>query len=503
MERQSPFKVYTERWYTLAVFSYIAALQCLVWNTFSQAPVYVGRYYGLISKNHTDCDGRCASVTNLLLVWGPLLFIPVSPIAVWILTKPSGIKNVIRLGSTLTFLGCIIRMLPCLFMTEAQRLTVPWYMIALLHTGQMLNAISGGLVLAGPSKVSERWFAAEQRTTATAIMSIANGIGGTVGFLLCPAIVHSEDDIPRLLYIQAGIAAVPMIASMIRLSDGPPSPPSHAAHRSISVDIVPCNTVYEQQSVNCDNEELSSQKLTFFQELALMTTMKPFLWFAFCSGLASGVAAIWLSIIQVILGPFLGQRYSTDKAQSAIGLIGFLEGIGQIVGGVVTGPVCDRYYQGRIKVLLAILYVFAILTLAAITVVLPFSHYHMHIIHGDKTKQASPLVALPHEHDMDLIILNILFTAFGVFQGSQLPLFYELGVEMTFPIEAGTSSGLYVLLFNIFAVIPLLVTQFGSGFLTSYMNLVTLAVTVFCFLALLITPTKYKRLEAERKVKSF
>ena len=148
LEQDAPFKQHASRWYILAVFSLLAAVQCLAWGTFSQAPVFVGAYYGLLDNNNTigpntQCTGRCATVTNLLLNWGPIAFLPVLPISSWLAMQPNGLWWNARIGATLTFLGCVIRALPCVLFSEEVRLQAPWYCLIFLHVGQILNAANG------------------------------------------------------------------------------------------------------------------------------------------------------------------------------------------------------------------------------------------------------------------------------------------------------------------------------------------------------------------------
>ena len=58
------------------------------------------------------------------------------------------------------------------------------YAEILAHTGQIINAAAGPLVMATPSKLSEQWFPPHQRNIATAIGVMSNFVGSGVGFLV-------------------------------------------------------------------------------------------------------------------------------------------------------------------------------------------------------------------------------------------------------------------------------------------------------------------------------
>ena len=54
----------------------------------------------------------------------------------------------------------------------------------LIHVGQLLNGLGGPVAMGGPPAVSAVWFPAKQRTTATAIGSISNGLGVAISFII-------------------------------------------------------------------------------------------------------------------------------------------------------------------------------------------------------------------------------------------------------------------------------------------------------------------------------
>ena len=75
---------------------------------------------------------------------------------------------------------------------------------------QLLASATGPVVLVLPPKLSSTWFP-EERTTATAIASLANSLGGAVLFILGPGMIPGCDSLPR-----SASPADPAIVSAVR-----------------------------------------------------------------------------------------------------------------------------------------------------------------------------------------------------------------------------------------------------------------------------------------------
>eukprot|EP00854_Cymbomonas_tetramitiformis_P005962 gene5962-7167_t len=177
-------RVETQRWYVLAVFSTVSALNNVVWITFSSvSPSVAAEYYGIHRRE-----------LNQLLNYGPLLFLLVAPFTSWLLTRPSGMRYTVLLGAFLVFAGSIVRIVPTWAFTEHNRCAGEgrW----LLHLGQILNALSGPLVISPVSRLSALWFPAEQRAGATAIAQVANGFGSAVSWFLGPWLASTASGEP-------------------------------------------------------------------------------------------------------------------------------------------------------------------------------------------------------------------------------------------------------------------------------------------------------------------
>ena len=170
--------VETRRWAVLAVFSCFSSMQCLCWSTFSTIdPSKFTRYYGEQATN---------SQLSLLLAWGNIFGILMTPLQIYLLTRPGGMRLSAVLGSLLVLSCCVLRLVPS-WLGEDFRHSA-WSLV-LLHVAAILNATAGPLCMGPVSRLSCVWFGDSERTLATAIAQTANGVGGSAAFVLGPAMV--------------------------------------------------------------------------------------------------------------------------------------------------------------------------------------------------------------------------------------------------------------------------------------------------------------------------
>ena len=118
---------------------------------------------------------------------GPICyFVAVFPTA-WLLDT-RGLRLVCLLGAGLVFAGSGLRCIT----TSGMACTV------LAHVGQALNGLAGPVAMAAAPVLSATWFPVRERTTATAIMSMANNLGVALSFVLGPKTVPETDDTSKL-----------------------------------------------------------------------------------------------------------------------------------------------------------------------------------------------------------------------------------------------------------------------------------------------------------------
>jgi FLVCR family MFS transporter 7 len=85
--------------------------------------------------------------------------------------------------------------------------------------GQILTGLAQPFVLAAPTRYSDLWFTGGGRVAATAIMSLANPLGGALAQLINPFWAVTADDIP------ATVLYVTILVSLLKL---PIACPSHS-----------------------------------------------------------------------------------------------------------------------------------------------------------------------------------------------------------------------------------------------------------------------------------
>ena len=271
-------KVYKTRWYILSMYCLIAILQNIMWNTWGPIQATARAVY--------DWDDY---VIDLMAAWGCITFcIAMLPFA-WIMDVKGMVNNIyyfqvkyvissvsasilnltilkinlervyhytilqnaitifvglrmtMVLSSGLQFFGSALRCIP----TDSNKIAT-----VLMHCGQFIIGIAGGLSPA--ALISSTWFPPNQRTTSTALSTVASYVGSALGFIISPAFVDDVKDsnIPKiddryhlnssqvnmykkqinnLLYSEAGLQFLIFIAIVIYYPAKPKKPPSVSA----------------------------------------------------------------------------------------------------------------------------------------------------------------------------------------------------------------------------------------------------------------------------------
>jgi len=441
-EQQPQQQVYTaefRRWYIMAAFCTLTCTQCLVWFTFSSVDEDITKeYYGIGRASH-----------DLLLNWGPIIFLPVTPFASWLLTQPEGLRRTMLYGSILTFTGCAVRMIPCLFSTEGRK---EWYSIALLHLGQIFNAAAGPMVMGPVSRISVIWLKQNERTTGTAIAQTANGMGSCVGFLLGPFIVPNvahADQMSTLLLVELAMAAVPLTCVLIHFPDLPVNPPNAAA------------AIYREGG--------TTDTAGFVSGLREVGPNRSFWLVVLCAGLMFGVQSAWSPLFQDILDP-------VGISDDTVGWLGFAEGFASIVVAVLVGQLADRLFARKFKLFILISIYICAAAVWWFTLMLP-----------------SPFSSdgvLPRSTALLAVALLIQ----GIFQGALVPLLYEFSAELTYPVNEGTSAGILTFIWNAATLVVLAVS---SKIATDVPSMLYAIALVLCAGLVTFTKENYKRSDAE------
>ena len=212
------FRVYPQRFWVLFIFSILAFNQCMFWLTFSPIAKPTEEFYNITE-----------ATIDLLLNWGPIIFLPTLPLTYFILNTHHGLHKCILIFAIVSLIATVIRLIPSVVISPLnpnfKQITVPF-----LHIGQILIAATGPIGMALVSQLSCLWFAPHERTRATTVAILGSSFGGAVAFLISPHLVYEAWRVPHLLYLHAAQALVAFILTLAYLPAEPPTPPSAAAH---------------------------------------------------------------------------------------------------------------------------------------------------------------------------------------------------------------------------------------------------------------------------------
>ena len=193
-------------------------------------------------------------------------------------------------------------------------------------------------------------------------------------------------------------------------------------------------------------------------------------------GMASGIFAAWGSLLQDLLKPM-------GLSTTAIGVVGFLFALMAMVGTLIIGPIADKYFVKRLRLL--IYYVFflfiVILIIAVFVLPSPFSHNKSLIIIDDNTSYGAKCV-----------IVSVIAVLLGTLEGALVPLFLELAAEVSYPVSEGSSATLNVFVNNIAALVFI---GIGTWINTYWETLLVLGVICFCLFLLTLIKEQYKRVQ--------
>jgi sugar phosphate permease len=259
-----------------------------MWLTFSPIARQAEVYYNITE-----------STVDLLLNWGPIVFIPCLPLTSILLNMPNGLRYCVIILAITDFTGALARIVPSIILTAG---SANFNSIALpfIHIGQILNAACGPLVMAPVSQISCLWFAPHERTRATTVAIFANNFGATVGFVISPFLVSEPEHVPHLLYVHFGLAFIACVLALIYFPAQPPSAPSAAAELLIN---------------NPTSAENSHDWRTFLRDIWTCLTNPAFLILSTAGGLIYGMFGAWTSLYDVLLEPEGYSESATGKSK--------------------------------------------------------------------------------------------------------------------------------------------------------------------------------------------
>ncbi|XP_022096528.1 major facilitator superfamily domain-containing protein 7-like isoform X2 [Acanthaster planci] len=264
--------------------------------------------------------------------------------------------------------------------------------------GQGLAAMAQPFILFAPTKLAALWFPESQRAIANTLGSSSNPLGILASFLLSKIIVQKEDDIPTMLWIYiipGGVAAAMMTFGFC--SSVPPTPPSASAAESSE---------------------------SFLQGLKKILNNRAYLLLLLVFGSGLGLFNCVSSLVEQIL-------CSRGYDDSYSSLVGALMIGGGMLGAIVTGVYVDK--TKKFETTAKLCFTTAVLGLIAFCTLSCF-------------REVSVSIAVAGG-------------VFGTAGFGAYPVIMELGVETTFPVAEGTSTGFLVMAGQVQGIIGIVLSN--------------------------------------------
>lgn len=418
-------EVYWQRWWLVVVFSALGALQSAQWNFYSPISTSVTAIYGWTNGTVSWMANTAGIVFTLTVtLWSGIM-------------DTRGPRLVTLISCTCVLIAACLRCVPC---ENSQH-------VYFVFASMVFNGLSAPPIGLAPPMISAAWFPANERGTATALMTTANYLGQAVGFVSTSLSVPSlpsnhtaaevddrQSDLKELYLVEAIVALIILICAVAYFPDKPPLPPSvSASEKEAPVSV--CHGIGE---------------LIYHGNFWILVL-------AF--GVPSGMYSGWVAF----LGPNL-KALGIDQGNAAI--MGCLAILAGVLAGIGVGQLSDRF-GGQIKRLILGMYALAAVSFLWFALmcsrILPFS----------------------------LPLLYVATIVAGLAINGTIPLFYELGVETTHPIAEGATTGFLVLIQNLIQSCFLAVPVDNVG--TAWMNWTVAAVIPAGFVGFLMFKEEYKR----------
>jgi len=432
--------VYTRRWYILLLFGLLACHQCIVWNTFG--PIESGVQFAYNWSNST---------APMMANWGTIMFclsvVPLSKLVEY------DIRTTVLLVSGFVALGTVLRCCRLLIKN-------PTVFLISCHLCAILNGISGVTIMAAPPLISSQWFPNNERTTATSINQAFNMLGNGLSMLIGPALVHVPSnstgnssftsfslqnaanettvadvrhEIDTYMLIHAGVAVGLFVLFCIYFPSKPPHPPAPSS---------------------------AIERTEFWLGIKALLANKNVLLASFAYSISGGVMGSWLGVMVNNFRPL-------GISDQQIGMMGLFSVLSQCFFSIVLGFFTDRmkHYMKTILLLLLVLATACFVWLMLMC-----------------------LQVVPHSLTC-LYVAVILATTINY---CCIPLFFEMTVEIAYPVNEGLVGGFLTAFYNLVGIIFLFLFFIPNiGF--KWINYSLVGSTALAIPAIILTKETYNR----------
>ncbi|XP_019911674.2 feline leukemia virus subgroup C receptor-related protein 1 [Esox lucius] len=377
-----------------------------VFSLYSLVNAFQWIQYSIITNVFTHFYGVSSEKIDLLSIVYMVAYVPLIFPATWLLDK-KGLKITALMGAGL---NCVGAWMKCA--------SVRPDLFGVTMAAQIMCSIAQVFILGLPSRIASVWFGPKEVSTACAMAVLGNQLGTAIGFLLPPVLVPNtvEDmelmryNISIMFYGTAIVSTVLFILAVIVMKDRPPLPPSHA--QAVLPDCAPEDYSYRQSIIN-------------------LLKNKPFILLLVSYGIMTGS----FYSVSTILNQMIMACYENQELNA--GRIGLTLVVAGMVGSIICGLWLDHTKTYKMTTL--IVYILSFIGMLVFTFTLDLKNIYL-----------------------------VFFTAgvLGFFMTGYLPLGFEFGVEITYPVSEGTSSGLLNAFAQVFGIVFTLI----QGRLTTEYN---------------------------------
>jgi FLVCR family MFS transporter 7 len=393
-------KVYTMRWFILAVICLANISNTINWICYSAIADSTGRFYSIDYEQ-----------VNFLSLAYMIIAIPSGFFSFWFIDN-FGLRSSINLGVWFNFVGSILKLLTSLeHSSDGSLLVDKRYGYALLMLGQCICALSQPFLLFITTKFANSWFAEDQRAIANALCLGSGTLGMLVGALISPAIIGTHTwhlSGMGLLHVICCVSAfIPAIMACFILRSTPNQPPSFSAIIS--------ETQTEESDTNNQLEtggnNFSKHFKIYLRHVEKLFKSNDFIILLVCFGLGLGLFNALSTLIQQIVCT----RGYTDNDAGYFGACIIVAGI---IGSLIAGAVVDKTKKFEET---------AKLCFVAATI----------------SNLAFCLFQLKDNDNAAFYYLSLFSIGlFGLFGLPLLPVCMEMCVECVFPVPEATATGL-------------------------------------------------------------
>ncbi|CAH1173845.1 unnamed protein product [Phaedon cochleariae] len=350
-------------------------------------------------------------VSSLMVDWTSIIYMaayPVAVVPVSYLIEVKGLRVAALCGGIGTALAAFIK----LFAIRRD-------LFHLVLLGQAVGSTAQVFIISLPTKVAAVWFKPSEISTACAIGVFGNQFGFALGFIIPPTIVKSDDDIYSIasnlwkLSVGTVIYMAPIIICLLFFfPKQPPLPPSYLQAEA--------------------RKQLAPTFSEFMDNFKRVLMKKGFICHCLANSLNYGI----FSVVGTLLNQYVLQHFPNGEEDA--GRMGSICVICGMIGVILCGVILDRTH--RYKATCLYLFYMSILSLASFIVAL---------------------------WQQSILFTYILLSIFAFFNNSNITAGFEFAVELTFPYEESTATGILNAVSQAFGIIILLTAgkingEFGS-----------------------------------------